>query len=424
MTTSSSDIMKLFKSRVDNPIYNTSYPLSPHDWAKYAADGILHFDCDRPIAFYIHIPFCKQICSFCEYSKMVLPSSEWQRTYLKTLRSDIENFISSHASTLYGFDIGGGTPTALEPSVFEELIGIYKEVFLTTIQTDDFEPSIEGTFETLTPEKVRIIAEADIHRLSLGLQSSCASILTPLHRRVADFDKMRDVIDLSYEAGIKKVNLDLMYGLPNQSLESIRADIKTVEALRPEQVTLYELRTNQINGDYHINFELCYESYCSLFDGLIGLGYHGRFGQNTFSVDDKDKGLSSYLRHRMFDGWQYKGFGISAQSMSAAGLSYNIGKNGNIKNMISSDSFEFSQYYKLPPKELFAKFIAISGYSGGFSIESATRIYGNSFERVFQQIISSLVTEGLMKISGDRIQITRSGYRHYGALLSLFSIDA
>lgn len=420
MTTSSSEILKLFELRVDNPIYNTSYPLSPDDWVKYATDGILPFNQELPIAFYVHIPFCKQLCSFCEYSKMILPSLDRQKSYMKSLRNDIVNFINSYPVELYGFDIGGGTPTALESHAFEELIEIYKTVVLSTKQTADFEPSIEGTFETLTSEKAQIVAEAGIHRISLGLQSSSITVLTPLHRRVSDLDTMVSVIESSHKAGIKKVNLDLMYGLPNQFVDSIMEDIKIVANLKPEQVTLYELRTNQLKGNYHIAPQLCYEQYCTLFDELTRLGYYSAFGQNTFSLDADDKGLSSYLRHRMIDGWQYKGFGISAQSMSDSGLSYNIGKNSNVSDKISRDSFESYEYYALPPKELLAKYIAISGYSGGFSIDSAKRIYGNTFDTDFQLTMSELKSQGFIEIKGDRLQVTKKGHRYYGAILSMF----
>lgn len=420
MTTSSSEILKLFELRVDNPIYNTSYPLSPDDWVKYVTEGILPFNQELPIAFYVHIPFCKQLCSFCEYSKMILPSLDRQKSYIKTLSNDIVSFINSYPVELYGFDIGGGTPTALESHVFEELIEIYKTVVLSTKQTDDFEPSIEGTFETLTSEKARIVAEAGIHRISLGLQSSSITVLTPLHRRVSDLDTMIGVIESSHKAGIKKINLDLMYGLPNQFVDSIMEDIKIVANLKPEQVTLYELRTNQLKGNYHIAPQLCYEMYCTLFDELTKLGYYSAFGQNTFSLDADDKGLSSYLRHRMIDGWQYKGFGISAQSMSDSGLSYNIGKTNNIRNQISRDSFESYEYYALPSKELFAKYIAISGYSGGFSIDSAKRIYGNTFDTDFQLTMSELKSQGFIEIKEDRLQVTKKGHRYYGAILSMF----
>lgn len=414
--------MRILEERIDNPLFNTSYPLSPGDWSRFTSAGPLPFDIENPIAFYIHIPFCKRLCSFCEYSRTLLPTHERQAVYLKTLHSDIIAFLSVNPDLrLYGFDIGGGTPTSLGPQSFEELISIYQEVIGLVNLTSDFEPSIEATFETLTSRKARIIADAGIRRISLGVQSSCKSVLSPFNRQTEKIETMRRVMDYAHSAGIKKINLDLMYGLPGQSIESIRQDIRTIAMLRPEQVTVYELRTNQLKTLYKDDNKLSYDQYSTLFDGLTGIGYSGIFGQNTFSVDDSDKGLSSYLRRRMFDGRQYKGFGISAQSMSDAGISYNIGKGKIYSSYISeSHTYESTCHYALPSEEVFAKYVAISGYSGGFSINTAKRLYGERFDETFGNIISSLETEELLSINGDRLQLTRKGYRHYGAILSLF----
>lgn len=422
MTISLSDAIRILRERINNPRYNTSYPISPSDWYKYNTVGRLPFDSDKSIAFYLHIPFCKRLCSFCEYSRTILPPADLQTKYLKTLHNDIIDFISKNAHLrLYGLDLGGGTPTALNNQSFADLMDIYREVTGLITPTSDYEPSIEGTFDTLSPHKAKLIVESGIQRLSLGVQSSSKSVLAPLNRRADEIGSMHQVMDLAHNAGIQKINLDLMYGLPGQSLESIKEDIRIIECLQPEQVTVYELRTNQLPTAYNVNAQLSYDQYCILFDELTGMGYAGQFGQNTFSLNPEDKGLSSYLRHRMFDGRQYKGFGLSAQSMSDAGLSYNICKGVINSNQISeAPTYESVRHYALPREEIFAKYVAISGYSGGISLSSSRRIYGSDFDARFGEIIAAFEKEGLWIIANDRLQMTRKGYRYYGALLSMF----
>ena len=422
MTTSSSDIIRELESRYGNPVYNTSYPLHYSDWKSYQKAGSLPFNLSESIAFYIHIPFCRQLCSFCEYTRMCLPSVSDQLKYIKTLRKDVFQFIKDYPRFKhYGFDIGGGTPTALETPAFEALMDIYRDVTTLMDKTPDFEPSIEGTFETLTEEKSQIIADAGIKRISLGLQSTNPKVLAPLNRHNARISKMAAVMEHTHKAGIQKINLDLMYGLPRQNLESLKNDILTLKELNPEQVTLYELRTNQLSTDYQIDSELCYQQYCQLFDELTELGYIGEFGQNTFSRNIEDKGLSSYLRYRMFEGKQYKGFGISAQSMSEFGLSYNKGKNlDDLIRILDETTFESHNYYALPPKEVFSKFIAISGYSGGFSLDACRRLYGEDFDKDFHKVIGTLKRNQLISIHGDRLQLTKKGFKNYGSILSMF----
>ena len=435
MTTSYIDIKRLFEQRKNNPLFNTSYPLSPDDWTKYSTPGLLPFDHSKPVAIYIHIPFCKQICSFCEYTKMCVPSKELQRNYFNALINDIERFIGFYPDvTLYGLDIGGGTPTAVDAGIFAGFISWLSEFISDKKVTADFEPSIEGSFDTLVDDycgkhRSYYIAQTGIKRLSLGVQSTSSDVLNPLHRKVISPKKMCEAIAYWHKQGISKINLDLMYGLPAQTVETIIKDISVIRELHPEQVTVYELRTNQLGKHYKTDYENCYAQYCELFEGLTQLGYYGEFGRNTFSIDPIDCGLSSYLRHRMFDGWQYKGFGISAQSMSRFGIAYNSGKNQYVGKMIDSEwlidndySYESPTYYQLTREELLSKFIAISGYSGGFSLSAAKELYGSDFISDYQHIIHYLVNENLALTIGDRLQLTELGFRNYGAVLSLFYI--
>ena len=426
MTISYTDIQRLFEQRKNNPLFNTSYPLSPGDWAKYSTSGTLSFDASKPIAFYLHIPFCRQICSFCEYTKMCVPDTEKQRNYISTLIRDIERFVEKYPEwKFYGFDIGGGTPTALDSEVFSELMIWYKHFIGERTVTDRFEPSIEGTFDSMVSDyqgyhKSRLIAKAGIKRLSLGIQSTSNIVLKPLHRNPISCKEMVEAIEEWHRLGISKINVDLMYGLPGQTVENIRKDIEVIRMLNPEQVTVYEFRTNQLHAPYKTDNDTCFTQYCELYEGLIRLEYYGEFGRNTFSRDAHDMGLSSYLRHRMFDGWQYKGFGISAQSMSGYGVSYNMGKNESTGKLIDNHSYESIAYYNLPLNELLNKFIAISGYSGGFSLSVAKGLFGEDFATRYNHILNFLINEKLATISSDRLQLTKSGFRHYGAILSLF----
>lgn len=423
MTTSYTDIESMFESRKNNPLFNTSYPISPKDWAEYSVFGELPFEAIKPIAFYVHIPFCEQICSFCEYTRICVPSKEMQFRYIKNLISDIERFIRQYPGIkLYGFDIGGGTPTSLCEEAFSMLLDKYQNIISHIPLTQDFEPSIEATFQTLSDEKISAIENAGISRISLGIQSVVESVVNPLHRQNVDATVMKEAIDKIHATKIKKVNLDLMYGLPRQTADTIRNDLETISFLNPEQVTVYEFRTNQVGSAFLMNSETFYEQYCLLYNGLIRLGYKSNFGQNTFSKDAGDFGVSSYLRHRMLDGWQYKGFGISAQSMSTNGLSYNIGKNDGsvLKRIGINDSYEPNIYYLLPKQELLAKFIAISGYSGGFSLPIANQIMDGKFVSIYADVLKFLSDKKLITCSGERIQISKEGFRFYGAILSMF----
>lgn len=424
-------IAEIFESRKDSPLYNTSYPLSPEDWSKFrSSEGGLAFSVDKPISFYIHIPFCVSLCRFCEYTKTVVPSPSLQDHYLSVVENDIKRFLSKYEGiSLEGFDIGGGTPTALSDYSFHRLMTLFSRLIQSLSHTDDFEPSIEGTFATLTPEKAKMIHEAGIDRVSIGLQSSQSHVLAANSRRNVSTCEMKDCIQMLKEHGIHKINLDLMYGLRDQRDADLAEDIKLIGSLAPEQVTLYELRTNMTGEQVHMTKDELFHCYDFLWNELHNLGYQAPYGQNTFSLHPEDKGLSSYLRHRMFDGGSYKGFGISAQSMSVGhGISYNAGKGltdpCQLRDVLMKNTFEDEYVYLLNNEEMLHKFIAIAAYGGRFSIKTAERIGGlapGRFVSTFKPALDFCVSNGMLDIQGDTVSVTRKGFKYYGAIFSLFT---
>jgi oxygen-independent coproporphyrinogen-3 oxidase len=220
--------------------------------------------------------------------------------------------------------------------------------------------------------------------------------------------------------GIKKVNLDFMYGLKGQNESTIQQDLNLIGRLKPQQVTIYELRTNMILAKESFTKEELYDQYVHYYDGLLAMGYKARFGQNTFSLDAADEGVSSYLRERMLNGAAYKGFGMSAQSMSSSGIAYNEGKLAVVpQNELKSEGYPEQFTYLLPSNELASKYMAISAYNGSFSI-SRLKDFGFSKEYL-NEILDFCISEGLLyKGNHDRVFVSRKGFVHYGALFSLF----
>ena len=416
-------IAELYESRKDDPRLNTSYPLRPEDWAKYRVEGPLPFANEERLSFYIHIPFCKQLCSFCEYTRMLCPDEGMQERYLRAVAHDIMRFKEQNQGfTLLGCDMGGGTPTALSEKNFLLLMEVYRNALKGLELSSEYEPSIEATFDTLTESKLDGIVNAGIHRLSLGVQSSCDAIMKKHCRLGSDERQMSEWLAMAESIGIKKVNLDFMYGFQGQDEASIRRDIELIGHLHPQQVTLYELRTNMLASNAPLSKEALYDQYSQYYDGIMGMGYKGRFGQNTFSVNAVD-GVSSYLKERMINGASYKGFGLSAQSMSRAGVSYNVGKLSKNPMQALNDRGYLEEYtYLLPSKERVAKYMAISAYHGSFSVNKLLEL---GMDKDFlDERLDFCFSQGLLsKGENDRIVVTKKGFVHYGAVFSLFFED-
>jgi oxygen-independent coproporphyrinogen-3 oxidase len=419
------DIDNIFSSRVDDYLYNTSYPLLPKLWQDHKVHTSLSFKEEKDYSWYIHIPFCKTLCKFCEYTRFKIMDPETERQYIQILWDDIARFINENkneSAVLHGFDIGGGTPTSLSHKSLSNLIILVNKHSDFISLSDDFCGSIEGSFNTIDEDKIKIIADAGryINRMSFGLQAS-SHLMASLNRNNGSKRHMVQVFDWCRKYGIKILNIDLMYGFSNQTEKDIVSVINIVKELMPEHLTLYEYRTNMLKGATPADIETRYLQYNQLFNHITNLRYSGHFGGNTFSLIGDD-GLSSYLRHRMIENGTYKGFGISAQSKNRSGLSYNIGKRGeNLTDCMKLGTFETGgDTYLLPPNEMLAKYIAISGYYGKFRLSKMTEILGVDARISFAKEFDYLLIKDMITINNDWVTITNKGFKYYGAVLSLF----
>lgn len=410
-----------FKAQ-NNFLCNTSYPLNKENWLKYKKEKHDLFENENKLNFYIHIPFCKKLCAFCEYIKYKKRDPEVEKRYIDILEKDINKFIDNHTKiTLYGLDIGGGTPTCLENEAFNHLMIICKKIMNNLELVEDFEPSIEGTFETIDKEKLEKIYNAGFKRISLGIQTMNLDILKKNNRENLGIEDIIKKCKIIKEAGIEKINIDFMYGLEGQTLKDLDDAIAFVKNMNVEQITLYEMRYNLISKNKEIHRQDLYQQYEYIYNKLIELGYFGRFGQNTFSKNDKDLGLSSYLRYRMIDNISYKGFGIAAQSKSKTGISYNIGKTRKtLEDCLKYGSFIEEDLYVLPKEELLAKYIAISMYYGKFKISIMKSIINDNPLEYYKKEFEFLIKNGYVEIKNDEVILAKKGFKYYSAVGALF----
>ncbi len=415
-------MLELFSKAINNSCTNTSYPIDKSHWEEYKIKEDILFKNEDKLCLYIHIPFCNRLCAFCEYIKFKREDNHYEKEYVEILEKDIKKFLDNNGDfRLYGFDIGGGTPTSLSIDNFRKLMCIAKEINCRNMKIEDYEPSIEATFDTLTEEKIQLIAAAGFKRISLGIQTMNSKILTCQNRNIITLDKMVDIFNLIKKHDINKINVDFMYGIKGQKIEDIETSLECLKALNPEQVTLYEMRYNLINNKIFVDKETLYNQYNLVYKTLIKLGYIGRFGQNTFSKDARDLGLSSYLKYRMIDNISYKGFGISAQSKSELGISYNIGKkHEDIETCFKKRTFYADDIYLLPKEELVAKYVAISLYYGEFNLDIISNILKEDALQYFEKEIQFLKNNKYIEIKDNKVIVTDLGFKYYGAIGALF----
>jgi len=418
------NVKHFFNQIKNNDKCNTSYPLKRKLWLNFKTSEELSFD-EKTMCFYVHIPFCMSLCKFCEYVKFVKQDDETEKKYIEIVIKDINKFVENHKDiVLKGFDIGGGTPTCLSESNFSLLLSYFKKVVGLVQTSADFEPSIEGTFSTINENKIKMIVNAGIKRISFGIQTINKKILESNDRKNPTFEKMQEVFFLCKKYGIEKINLDFMYGLNNQKTKDIKDCFSVIEYFKPQQVTLYEFRPNILNAKQGASKKKLWKQYKIIYKKLTSLGYNGRFGQNTFSLSQIDLGLSSYLRNRMINNVSYKGFGFYAQSKSRQGVSYNEGKTKQIfDDCLLKERFNSQDTYILPKDELLSKYIAISGYYGQFNLDIMQNILNEDFQKKIEKELNFLLKKRFVTIKNDLVTLTKKGFKFYGAVLAMFYCD-
>ncbi|WP_442879243.1 radical SAM family heme chaperone HemW [Cetobacterium sp.] len=178
---------------------------------------------------YIHIPFCMNKCNYCDFLSFKSKKSERDK-YIQYLIKEIELYPTVEYSTVY---FGGGTPSILEPCEIKKII---RSIDISI----DSEVTLETNPKTVDLQKLKEIKKAGVNRLSIGIQSFNDKFLNILGR-MHNSQEGVEVYHLAREAGFRNISLDLMFSLPNQTLEELKEDLNKLFELRPEHFSIYSL---------------------------------------------------------------------------------------------------------------------------------------------------------------------------------------
>lgn len=182
---------------------------------------------------YIHIPFCKKICSYCDFCK-IFYNEQLVDKYLISLEKEIDSLYQNEVlDTIY---IGGGTPSSLNLNQLEKLFGIINKLN----KSKTIEYTIECNFETMSNEKLELFKKYGINRLSFGIESINEDNQKLLERENKK-EEIINIIKTAKSLGFNNINVDLMYALPNETLEVLNKDIDFTLSLDIEHISTYSL---------------------------------------------------------------------------------------------------------------------------------------------------------------------------------------
>lgn len=251
---------------------------------------------------YIHIPFCKSICSYCDFCKFIY-NEKWIGAYFVALSREIkERYMDDEISSIY---VGGGTPSALSS---EELRRLFRMIEKFK-KTSDCEFTFECNLSDITEELLVILKYYGVNRLSIGIESFNKNNLAFMNR-TADFKDALEKINLCRQCGFNNINLDLMYAIPKETMKDLKKDVELFIRLNPEHISTYSLMLEEntkayIENEKYIDEELDYEMYKYICNKL-NKAHH--YELSNFALPGYES------RHNLlyWNNENYYGFGLGA----------------------------------------------------------------------------------------------------------------
>jgi putative oxygen-independent coproporphyrinogen III oxidase len=192
-----------------------------------------------PLSLYIHIPWCVRKCPYCDFNSHALNKEKYdEEAYINTLIADFrESLKYTYNRPLHSIFFGGGTPSLFKPESYERL---FKAIFELVDVEDNLEITLEANPGTVDMPYFKGYREIGINRISLGIQSFDPEKLKQLGR-IHSAEQAKNAFYMAREAGFDNINLDLMFGLPNQTLEEALLDLQQAIELKPEHLSWYQL---------------------------------------------------------------------------------------------------------------------------------------------------------------------------------------
>lgn len=359
----------------------------------------------KPRAAYVHIPFCTQICHYCDFSKVFIKNQPVD-DYLRALLEEIRAYEPGPVDTLY---IGGGTPSALSAAQLEFLLEGLASIFdISQVQ----EWTLEANPGDLSQDKIEVMANAGLNRISLGVQTFNNRELRQIGRMHQEKD-IYDNIDRLKAAGFHNISIDLIYALPNQTMEQVKTNVQKALALDIPHMSLYSLilenhtvfmnrmRRGQLNLPQE---DLEVDMFHYIINSLKEAGY------DHYEISNFCRpGYESRHNLMYWDNAEYYGLGAGASGY-LNGVRYR--NHGPIRHYLNAVEAGNARVYeeKLSLKEQMEEELFLGlRKRAGVSIQRFEQKFQRSFEDIYGAIVAQMLEEGLLIREGDRLRTSQKG---------------
>lgn len=359
----------------------------------------------KPTSAYVHIPFCTQICYYCDFSKVFIKNQPVD-SYLEHLLEEFQSYDIQRLRTLY---IGGGTPTALSASQLEVLLkGLTENLDLSVLE----ELTIEANPGDLDADKIAVLKNSAVNRVSLGVQTFDNKMLKKIGRSHLEKD-IYENIDRLKLAGFDNISIDLIYALPGQTMEQVKENVAKAIGLDIPHMSLYSLilenHTVFMNRMRRGKLPLPKEELeAEMFEYIIA--ELERAGFEHYEISNFSKiGFESRHNLMYWDNAEYYGIGAGASGY-VNGVRYkNHGPIRHYLSAVEEGNARITEEHLSQKEQMEEEMFLGLRKKSGVSMARFEEKFGRSFDGLYGEIVKDLVQQGLMQIEGDRVRMTKRG---------------
>ena len=363
------------------------------------------------LGIYIHMPFCKRKCYYCDFISFENKQNEigqYCKALIKEIQHESKN-IKESVSTIY---VGGGTPSFVDANYVKQIIEVVKSNYY--IQKNA-EITVEINPGTVNEEKLKKYKEAGVNRLSIGLQSTKNQLLKQIGR-IHTFEEFLFSYNLARKIGFQNINVDLMLGLPNQTLEDLEDSLKQIIKIAPEHISLYSLiveKNTQIekminNGDIMLPEEELERNMYWKTKEILEKNNYKHYEISNYAKE----GYESKHNSNCWKQKEYLGFGVAAHSYYQNKRYCNINsieeyckniEDNNIRNNRITCEIQTNEEKRKEYMLLGLRMI------DGINIQEFKNKFIDNPIYVFHKELEKLVKENLIEIDLNQIKLTNKG---------------
>ena len=367
----------------------------------------------KPIGIYIHVPFCKRKCNYCDFCSEAASEEKIGR-YVDALCNEINKFAGERRIDADTVFFGGGTPSVLDTAHFERIMNTVRDSFNIV---DGAEITVEVNPGTVTEEKARAYKKCGVNRISIGVQSIHENELRALGR-IHGYGDFLNTVSTFRAVGIDNLSADLMYGIPEQTVSSFKETLEAIVQLGLSHVSCYGLIVEEGTPFYSMRDKLplpTEDEECEMY--LLAHKILTDSGFRHYEISNYAR-KENFSRHNL-KYWrteEYVGFGLSAHSYYEGKRFYNT---SDFSEYFTLDSAKYrmeeSETRGIDPFEYVMLALRTDE---GFSLSEYEGLFGVDFLSGREDKLRSLSDGGFVSILNGRLSLTPSGFYVSNSILA------